>query len=316
MVDDPFAPFLRRQRCVFLDGGLATELERNGAKLSGGLWSARLLAEAPERIRAVHDAYLEAGADCLIAASYQATVEGFGRLGYTAAEAEALLVLAVDVACQARDAFWRDPGNRVGRCRPLVAASVGPYGAYRADGSEYTGAYDLDQAGLAAFHRRRFGLLAGAGADLLAIETVPSVDEARAVVDVLEGLVDRGPTPQAWMSFTCRDETHLSDGTPLGSVVREVAGCRSIVALGVNCVPPRLVPGLIDTLRKVSDRPVIVYPNSGERWDAETGTWFGDSDPIDFADAGVGWVEAGAVAVGGCCRTGPDHIRRLRARLT
>ena len=170
---DPLAPFLARGGALVLDGGLATELERAGFDLDHPLWSARVLNEAPQAIAAVHRAYLEAGADCITTASYQASVPGFRRAGLSDAEAVEMLRRSVRLARETREAFWADPGNRAGRSLPLVAASVGPYGAYLANGAEYTGEYDLDEKGLVAFHQERLFLLAETEADLLACETIP-----------------------------------------------------------------------------------------------------------------------------------------------
>jgi homocysteine S-methyltransferase len=259
--DDPLRALLDDQGFVVLDGGLATELEVRGHDLSDALWSARLLLDAPEAIRGVHAAYLEAGADCVVSASYQATVDGFRRRGAGAEEARERLGLSVDLAREARDAFWNavPPGRRY----PLVAASVGPYGAALADGSEYTGRYDLGEAGLLDFHAERFALLAAAGADLLACETLPSRVEAR----VLLRLLDETPGARAWFSFTARDAAHLSDGTPVAEMARELDHER-VVGIGVNCVPPALVPGLLAELRGGTHLPLVVYPNSGEVWSA------------------------------------------------
>jgi len=177
---DPIAPFLRAGGVLILDGGLATEFEAQGADLGGGLWSARCLRESPDLVRSVHTLFLEAGADCIATASYQATFEGFEAAGESDDGAVDLMLRSVALACEARDAFWdRESATARLRLRPLVAASIGPYGAYLADGSEYTGDYDLDEAGLLDFHRRRWHLLTGAGADLVACETVPSAGEAR-----------------------------------------------------------------------------------------------------------------------------------------
>jgi homocysteine S-methyltransferase len=305
---DPLNALLEAQGLVILDGGLATELEARGHDLSDPLWSARLLIDEPEAIRDVHAAYLEAGADCVVSGSYQATVEGFRRRGVGAAEARERLCLSIELARQARDGFWRSAPR--GRRRPLVAASVGPYGAARADGSEYTGSYDRDEAGLLDFHRERFALLAEAGADLLACETLPSGVEAR----VLLRLLDETPRARAWFSFTARDAAHISDGTPLAEVARELDHER-IIALGVNCVPPSLVPGLLAELRDATDRPLVVYPNSGEVWDARARRWGGAPEGYDPAAACLSWRDAGARLLGGCCRVGPAAITRMRQRL-
>ena len=305
---DPLDALLEDQGLVILDGGLATELEARGHDLSDALWSARLLLDDPEAIRDVHTAYLEAGADCVVSGSYQATVEGFRRRGVGAEEARDRLVLSVELAREAREAFWRTaPG---GRRRPLVAASVGPYGAALADGSEYTGRYDRDEAGLLGFHRERFALLAEAGADLLACETLPSHVEAR----VLLRLLDETPGARAWFSFTARDAAHISDGTPIAEVGRALDHER-VVGVGVNCVPPSLVPDLLSELRGASSRPLVAYPNSGQAWDAGAKRWGGAAEELDLAEACVGWREAGARFLGGCCRVGPSVIRRMRQRL-
>jgi len=307
------APFLLRGETLALDGGLATELERAGFDLDHPLWSARLLLERPEAIATVHRAYLEAGADCITTASYQGTIEGFCRCGSTPAEARGLLRGSVELALQARAAFWseasRSPG--AGRRRPFVAASIGPYGASLADGSEYTGAYDLGLQGLVEFHRERMGLLLDAGPDLLACETIPSAVEARA----LALLLAERPAARAWVSFSCRDGSRLCDGTPFVDAVRIVAAVPQVVAVGVNCTAPSHVLDLLRAAAAVTDKPLVAYPNSGETYDAVAKAWKGMSDPADWGQRARAWVGAGARLVGGCCRTGPDHIRAVRAAL-
>ena len=305
---DPLRTLLDEQGLVVLDGGLATELEARGHDLSDDLWSARLLLDAPEALADVHSAYLEAGADCVVSASYQATLEGFRRRGVGATEARECLRLSVALAGDARDAFWKTAPP--GRCRPLVAASVGPYGAALADGSEYTGRYDRDEAGLRDFHAERFALLAESGADLLACETLPSRAEARALVRLL----DEAPGTRAWFSFTARDARHISDGTPIAEVARELDH-EGVLGVGVNCVPPSIVPGLLGALRGVTDRPLVAYPNSGETWAAAARRWIGATEDSRPAQACATWRDAGAVFVGGCCRVGPGQITRLRDRL-
>lgn len=264
---------------TLLDGGLATELEARGHDLSDALWSARLLRDDPEAIRAVHDAYVDAGADCVITASYQATVETLGV---------AALRRSVELASSAS----------------MVAASVGPYGATLADGSEYTGAYgDVD---LHAFHAERFAILDDSGADVLACETLPRLDEAL----VLARMLDRTP---AWFSFTCRDGKLIADGTPLRDCVAALDAFDGVHAIGVNCTAPRFVEPLIAEVRAATAKRIVVYPNSGERY--EDRRWTGTRDPHDFAEAAKRWRDAGASIIGGCCRTGPDHIRALASQL-
>jgi len=305
---NPLAGFLEEQGYLVLDGGLATELEARGYDLNDALWSARVLAEEPEAIRQVHLDYLRAGADVIITASYQATIPGFMARGMAEAEAVALLQRSVALARSARDEFWAVAENRAGRLRPLVAASVGPYGAFLADGSEYTGAYGLTEADLVAFHRRRWHILAESGPDLLACETIPSATEARALVRLLP----ETPELAAWFSFTGRNETEISDGTPFAAVVRELDPVAQVAALGINCTPPRFVPALVAAARQETDKPLVAYPNSGETYDAERKIWLGLSVPDDFAVQSGQWRSAGADLIGGCCRTGPAHIREVR----
>ena len=308
---DPLLPFLAGGGVLVLDGGLATELERAGFDLDHPLWSAKVLQDAPGAIAAVHAAYLEAGADCLTTASYQATVQGLTREGLTEAQARALIRRSVDLARDARDAFWADASRHAGRQRPLVAASVGPYGAYLADGSEYTGDYDLDEGGLVAFHRERFHLLAESGADLVACETIPSGAEARAFATLLA----EAPSTRAWLSFSCRDGRRLADGTPFVEVVRALTPLPQVLALGVNCVPPHHVEGLLHAGAAVTGLPLVAYPNSGEVYDASTRTWRGAPEASDWTDLVRRWRQAGARLIGGCCRTGPKTIRTIRSAL-
>ena len=246
-----------------------------------------------------------------MSAGYQASLPGLVRYGASEPEAVRVLRRSVELALAARDRFWAAPESRAGRHRPLVAAGLGPYGAFLADGSEYTGDYDLGTRGLEDFHRQRLEILAGCGADLLACETVPSAVEARALTDLLESI----PGARAWLSFSCRDGERISDGTPLAGIAAEVAASDRIVAVGVNCTAPRWIGSLVTALADVSGKPIVVYPNSGERWDARTRRWLPSDEPLDLADAAPRWVGLGARIIGGCCRTGPDQIRALRQRL-
>jgi homocysteine S-methyltransferase len=308
---EPLAPFLADGGCLVLDGGLATELERAGFDLEHPLWSARLLLDEPDAIVSVHAAYLAAGADCITTASYQATVPGLVREGLTEADARALLLRSVALARQARSTFWDDSRARAGRRRPLVAASIGPYGAFLANGAEYTGDYDRDEAGLVDFHRDRFRLLAASGADLLACETIPSAAEARALVTLLAGT----PTARAWLSFSCRDGRHLSDGSSFVESVRALAPLPQLLAIGVNCTAPQYVEELLSAAVGVTAKPLVAYPNSGELYDAATKTWRGETAAGDWGALARAWRRAGARLVGGCCRTGPSHVAAVRAAL-
>ena len=279
---------------VVADGGLATQLEARGHDLSDHLWSARLLADAPGEITAAHLAFFRAGAAVATTASYQASFAGFAASGIGRRDAAALLTRSVTLAKDARDMVADDGRRR------WVAASVGPYGATLADGSEYRGRYGLTIAALAAWHRPRMEVLAGAGADLLALETVPDADEAEAMVSVLGGL-----GVPAWLSFTV-DGGRTRAGQPLADAFAVAAACPQVVAVGVNCCSPADVPTAVGTAREVTGKPVIVYPNSGEGWDAKRRAWTG-SRQFD-ARLARQWIAAGASVIGGCCRIWPADI--------
>ena len=281
------------------DGGLATELEARGHDLSDDLWSARLLAEAPDEIVAVHEAFFRAGAHIATTASYQASFEGFAAQGIDRVEAERLMRRSVELARSARGAA---------SAPAWVAASVGPYGAMLAQGEEYVGRYGLSVAELAAWHRPRLEVLTAADPDVLALETIPDSDEAEALV----GLVGEQDIP-AWLSYTIAGDRTRA-GQPLEEAFAVAADAPQIVAVGVNCCAPADVLGAVVTARRVTGKPVIVYPNSGEVWDGANRVWVGTPG----MDTGLAaeWVAAGARIVGGCCRVRPDDIAAMAAATT
>ncbi len=299
------------QSSMVLDGGLATELERRGADLRDPLWSARVLLDQPGLVRDVHLAYFRAGADVATTASYQASLPGLMARGLDRRAALAVIRSSVTLARDARDAFCSSQAA-TGRMRPLIAGSVGPYGAALADGSEYRGGYGLSRDQLAEFHLPRLEALLEAGADLLAIETIPSAVEAEVVV----GLLDRWPDARAWVSFTCRDEGHTAEGQPVEAAAQAVFGSPSVIAVGVNCVAPPLVLPLLQRLRAVTDRPLVAYPNSGEVWDSAARCWTGSAAGFDAARDVPAWYAAGARLIGGCCRTTPEDVLCIRQALS
>lgn len=309
MNHDPLQSFLGSAGVVLLDGGLATELERRGADLRGRLWSARLLVDQPALIRQVHLSYFAAGADVAGTASYQASIAGLLQQGITEPEAREAIRRSVQLAAEAREQFLQ-PGLPPGRRPPLVAGSVGPYGAARADGSEYSGHYGVSRQALADFHGPRLEELIRAGADLLAIETIPSPEEAEVVVQLLRAW----PAVGAWVSFSCRDGAHVCEGQPIEAAVAPIVGHPQVLAVGVNCTAPEFVEPLLHRLRRVTGKPLVAYPNSGEAWDATRRCWTGTGG-FDPSVEGPRWYRAGARLIGGCCRTGPDTIRALRAAL-
>jgi homocysteine S-methyltransferase len=288
-----------------LDGGMATELEQLGASIDGPLWSAHVLEDAPEKIIAVHRAYIAAGADVIETASYQVSRMGYAEFGLARERADAALLQSVQLArTAAAEALPR---------RVLVAASLGPYGAALHNGAEYRGNYACPHADLVGFHQERIAVLAAAPAeqaqDVLAFETIPSLDEAVAIGEAIAPW----PNLQAWFSFTCRDSTHVAHGELLADCARAVGAFPQTVAIGVNCTRPSLIVDLIAEMRSVTSKPILVYPNSGEDWNAQTRSWTGTSDPADFGQAASDWFAAGAQIIGGCCRTRPEHIMQVAA---
>lgn len=271
------------RRVVILDGGLATELERRGHDLSDALWSARLLRDDPAAIAGVHRAFVAAGAEVITSASYQASFDGLGE------DAPRLMRLSVELA--------RDSGAQ------CVAASVGPYGAVLADGSEYRGDYGLSVAQLRAWHRPRLDVLASSGADVLAIETIPCLAEVEALCVELDAC-----GRPAWLSITCTG-TRTRAGEPAAEAFAMARDCAAVIATGVNCTAPADVPALVGLAAATSGKPVVAYPNSGESWDADARCWAGERR--FNAAAAQAWIEAGARLVGGCCRVRPEDIAAI-----
>ncbi|MEC1626798.1 homocysteine S-methyltransferase [Bacillus mojavensis] len=304
---NPIQHLLDTYPLIVLDGAMATELERKGCDLNDSLWSAKILMEQPELIKQVHADYFAAGADCAITASYQSTFEGFAARGLSEAEARRLIQMSVSIAAEARDEFWAQKENRLNRPKPIVAASVGPYGAYLADGSEYRGNYGISEEELAEFHRPRMKALIDAGADVLACETIPCLTEAKAIVSLLKEF----PDTYAWFSFSAKDGLHISDGTPAADCASWLDQHSQAAAVGINCTPLQYISSLIAELKKNTSKPIIVYPNSGEQYDPDTKTWNGAACGEPYGQSARIWFENGAKLIGGCCRTKPEDIKEI-----
>ena len=330
---------ISRQSVLILDGGLGSEIERRGIRLESKLWSAWLLHGGhgnPQALFDIHYDFIASGADIVTTASYQASLTVMKEeLGVSDEEAKRLIVSSVTIAARARDQWWEETsggggGGGISRIRPLIAFSMGSYGAYLADGSEFRGDYSESMSieDLIKFHRSRLDLVLGnPKIDLLAFETIPCIKEAAAICLLLESLPS---PPQAWISFSCKDGSTLNyNNESFCSAVTLVASSKArVAAVGVNCTnPDYIVPLLkeadlaltsIESLKE-SDRPIlIVYPNSGEQWDSEAKQWqVGSSSvtPDAYAQQALKFVEAGAQIIGGCCRIYPQHIQALRSRL-
>ncbi|KAM1742678.1 hypothetical protein ACFX1R_013852 [Malus domestica] len=298
-----------------LDGGFATELERHGADLNDPLWSAKCLITSPHLVRRVHLDYLDAGANIILTASYQATIQGFEAKGFSKEEAKDLLRKSVEIAIEAREIYYDKFQSR----RPvLVAASLGSYGAYLADGSEYSGNYGdaITVETLKDFHRERVQILANSGADLIAFETIPNKIEAKAYAELLD---EEGIEIPAWFSFSSKDGINVVSGDSMLECASIADSCKNVVAVGINCTPPRFIYGLVSSIRNVTNKPIVIYPNSGETYDGQTKQWVKSTGVVneEFADIAIDkWCEAGASLFGGCCRTTPNTIRAISKTLS
>jgi homocysteine S-methyltransferase len=308
---------------LILDGGLATALEHNGEILDPQLWSAAKIFTNPNCLETVHEQFLEAGCNILTTSSYQMSYEGFKERGYSEMDCENFFRNSTARAANARARFPEvDP--------IFVAASIGCYGAHLADGSEYREMYGLTSAELLRWHQRKFNILAESGVDLLACETIPCVAEAQAFRDLLsqeqtfEDIQANG-CGQGWISCACRSGHELNSGEEFEDVIRlftdpsetSRTDLLSSWGIGVNCTNPDHIPELLDLIRGTGamsgSRPIVVYPNKGENWNAIDRCWVESSGCTDesFGQLAREWRDSGANIIGGCCRTTPDTIRNI-----
>ena len=305
-MENLFQSIIQEKGIVILDGAMATELEARGANLNHALWSAKLLTEDPQLIQQVHYDYLMSGADVITTAGYQASFAGFAKQGYSKQEAIDLMQLSVALAFEAREEFMTISPRKI---KPWVAASVGPYGASLADGSEYRGHYGINKEELKSFHRERLKILIETGADIIACETIPCIDEAIALKELLEEF----PNVQAWISFSCSDGLHICSGEKFADAIQAIHSSKQIIAVGVNCTAPQYIESLIKIAAATTDKLLLTYPNKGEEWNAEKKCWIPNADhPSHFIEDAKKWYAAGAKMIGGCCRTTPDDIRQLQ----
>lgn len=302
------ATLLADGKSLVIDGALATELETRGHDLSHALWSGKTLIEDPDCIRQVHLDYFLAGADIAITASYQASIIGLQQhLSLSETEAKNLVKLSATLAQEAREQAYN---SGVPRTRQLlVAGSVGPYGAYLADGSEYRGDYTCTAEEFKAFHRPRIAALLDAGVDFLGIETIPSFNEVRALLELLRS---EFPSATAWLGCTLKDASHISDGTPLSEVLSLISQhSDQTLAFGINCVPPSTALASLKHMRSLTAMPLLCYPNSGETYVPSEHVWTGDKSGREIRESSLQFRAAGASLIGGCCRTTPEDIKNI-----
>ncbi len=292
---------------IVIDGSMSTALEHMGVNLNHKLWTAIALIQCPDKVKQVHKNYFKAGADCGITCSYQATIPGLMNAGFSQDEAESIISESVRLFMEAREEWWQEEGKAAGRAWPLCLAGIGPYGAYLADGSEYRGNYGVSDETLREFHQRRMELLWQGGADILLIETQPSLHEALIEADIAEKL-----GADYWISFSCRDEKHINEGDLIADCAKVLSqGHPHLKMIGVNCTKPVYVEGLVRELRRSTSLPIGVYPNSGEEYDPTTKTWHGTPGSRSFHDWALSYYRAGADAVGGCCTTTETHVLQV-----
>lgn len=309
-----FKDYLENKSPLILHGALGTEMEALGHDISGKLWSAKYLLEKPEVIQEIHETYVAAGADLITTSSYQATLPGLMEAGLTEREAEQVIALTVQLAKAARDKIWStlDETEKAKRPYPLISGDVGPYAAYLANGSEYTGDYgQITIEELKDFHRPRIQILLDQGVDLLALETIPNHLEAQALIELL---AEEFPEVEAYISFTIQVPDAISDGTSLDEIAKLISQSDQILAVGINCSSPILYEQALPVLKK-SGKALITYPNSGEVYDGDSQTWKPkDKDALTLLEHSIDWHDHfGVQILGGCCRTRPNDIKALYA---
>ena len=304
---NPLSHILSVQRAIIMDGGLATELERMGHDLRHPLWSAKVLMTDPQDIIQVHKSFMASGADMIASTSYQLSFPGCAQIGLSKAETVDLIRRSIALAAQARSEFT-DTSLDTDRSKPLIGASLGPYGAYLANGAEYTGDYGVSSAELSDFHKARLAIVDDTEADLIMFETIPSITESL----VLQKLI-ADVSKEVCISFTCKNDTQVRDNTPIEKCVSLFNHVDNVVAVGVNCTQPKYVHSIIEKMRLACpSKEIMAYPNSGEVYDGQDRSWKGRSDIQHFAEYSKLWHETGATVIGGCCRTSPSHIQAVR----
>ncbi|QKF83377.1 homocysteine S-methyltransferase [Halarcobacter ebronensis] len=299
---------LAKQKYIILDGALGTQMQKNGYDINDSLWSAKFLAEDPKAIEEIHLQYLEAGADCIITSSYQASIEGFLQKGFTKEKAKELIVLSINLAKKIRDEFWQNLKDKSNRGKPLVAASIGPYGAFLANGSEYTGEYNIPNEELKEFHKKRLEIIAKTNPDLFAVETIPSLNEAKIICELLKAF-----NIPAWISFSAKNSSLTNANDDIKECAKYLDEQKHITALGINCTAPEHISSLIKNIKAVSSKPIVIYPNGGSKYNPLTKKWESSStDSKEFGKLANLWKNDGASIIGGCCQTGPEEIKEIR----
>lgn len=296
---------LKQQKLFIIDGALGTYIEDKGYDVKDKLWSAKFLQDSPEVIEQVHTDYLEAGADCIITASYQASYEGFIEKGCSEQEAKKLIQSSIILAQKVRNKFWKNT-DKTNRVKPLVAASIGPYGAYLADGSEYTGDYNISDDELFNFHKKRLQAIIETKPDILACETLPSLHEAKIILKALREF----PHICTWFSFSAKDALHVRNGESIKECTKWIENQEDIESIGINCTATEHITPILQNIRDICTKPIVLYPNYSA-YVASSKTWEKSEIPDDFGKLAFHWKQLGASGVGGCCQTTPKEISQI-----
>lgn len=299
---------LTKSQLLITDGAAGTHLESMGCDLNDDLWTAKILKDNPELIKRLHCDYFQAGADFGVTVSYQATIEGYTKKGLTKAEAVDLIKTSATLLLEARDAWWEQEGKAENRRYPIAAASIGPYGAFLADGSEYRGDYHLSKEELRQFHQERIEILWNQGVDLIAAETIPRLDEAMVIAEIVQDL-----NAKCWITFSAKNESQISNGQDISECIRALEVFDCVVAVGINCTAPQFVGGLIEKINTETNKPIVVYGNLGNSYDPNSKTWCdhdknGATSYLSYAQQ---WKNLGARIIGGCCGTTPTEIKQI-----
>lgn len=297
---DKFSQYLKMTPLT-LDGGMGSELEQQNINVDNNLWSASALIQSPGTIAKIHQHYFDAGAQGAITDTYQAHVATFLAQGFDSHKAYELIDTAVHLAKEGLALSTQDDG--------LIIGSVGPYGAYLANGAEYTGDYHLSKQAYQDFHRQRIERLVQDGVDLIGLETMPNFTEAQALSELLE---TEFPETPAYLSFSIKDGNTLCDGTSLATAVGYFEKYAQIKAIGVNCTAPDNILTALQAIQPQTTKQIIIYPNAGDTYDPQTKQWVDDYGPIDWQELVPQWLNQGATIIGGCCRTTPKDITAIK----
>ncbi|OXA62711.1 homocysteine S-methyltransferase [Folsomia candida] len=307
---------LNDTKVFLLDGGLSNDLNNRVPfdLHKEPLWTAKALITDPDAVVATHLEYLQAGADIIETSSYQATLEGFKDFMKVDSDSGKKYIRdSVTLAKVAVDKF-KALDESCSRF-PLVAGSIGPYGVLRCDGSEYSGSYmtTVTKSEIEDMHLPRIMSLVDGGADILAIETMPSLEEVKIILDLVKL---HSPNTNVWVSFSIKEgkPCQTAFGDPMEDAFKTVATYAQVVACGINCCMPKDVETFLKNVKvykAIRPLEIIVYPNSGQDWVPGQG-WI--KSPVPTLDTYLSsWISLGANIVGGCCQVGPDQIKTMRS---